>query len=1011
MRKAETARGRIVRTSLLSTTAAVVFELCASPATAGDAAVKAPSPQPTFEFDASVYYAWGAMGGIPAYGVLSPGTGVPANTVYGLDFAQLDGLTGFGVSVNGRRVAPTDWFVGLGYTGFFTDDTSSAGSPGVDTNSIYAGLLDRTLANNVLDNTFDDGKADAATETIRIDRHQGDFTFGSTQQFTPWLETYWQTGMRAAAITVKRNVLYENLNAGAYQSSAIDLRSDMIGTGPTIGFGSTVKLTDSGWALKGTASASLLASRFKVTRSDTDSSGANTRTRSVDLTTYGVVPMFDGSIELSKTFGNFYFGLGYTISAALGGGRTLMANGTDDVDPLTANYNIEKNDVINQGVFAKAGYTFGPERSAPLGYALLSDSGRTVVDARIYYAWGAMGGTPGFGTLTPGPTAASYGLDFTSLDGLSGFGVSVNARRVAPTGWFGGLAYTGFFTDNTSSAGSASVDSDTIFAGLLDRSFADDTLNGNFDDGKADAATETIKIKRHQGDLVLGHETEMAPWLGGAWHAGLRVASVNVDRDILYQNLLGAVAQSASIVMQSDMIGVGPTLGAESTLKLSANGWALKGAASASLLASRFDLSRSDLYMANPATSATRSVDLTTYGVVPMLDASLELSWTSGSAYFGVGYAISAAMGGGRTIVIAGYDDVDGTTTPYAIESNDIINHGVFARAGYRFGGPAPKFDEPALVWAETMADAKVFYAWGSMGGTPGYGSLGIGPTNDAYALDFNTLDDLSGVGVDAGVRRVTTAGWFAGARYTGIFTDDTSSSGTPGVTIDSLHASLLDRSLANLVLDTNFDDGKTDAATETIKIKRHRGDLVLGREAAVNSWLGGSWHAGLRVASIAVDRSVLYQTIAGGVSKSADIGLNSDMIGLGPTAGIGTTIKLGGSGLVVKSTASASLLASRFDLSRTDVYRSGATIGTRSVDMVTYGLVPMLDSSIELGWSFGKWYAGVGYIVSAALNGGRTILTSGNDDVDGATSPYTTEGNDIINQGVFGKLAVTFGG
>ena len=181
----------------------------------------------------------------------------------------------------------------------------------------------------------------------------------------------------------------------------------MIGTGPTIGFGSTLNLTDNGWALKGSARRPCWPAASSLSRSDTDISGATGGGRSVDLTTYGVVPMLDASIELSKTYGNFYFGLGYTISAAFGGGRTLMANGTDDVDQLTAAYNIEKNDIINQGVFARAGYTFGPEHAGPRGYGLLSDGGRTTVDGRIYYAFGAVGGTPGFGTLTPGPTASS----------------------------------------------------------------------------------------------------------------------------------------------------------------------------------------------------------------------------------------------------------------------------------------------------------------------------------------------------------------------------------------------------------------------------------------------------------------------------------------------------------------------------------------------------------------------------------------------------------------------------
>ncbi len=964
------------------------------------------SGDPDYEYDISAYYVWGSMGGIPAYGKLGAGSGAPVGTVYDLDFNSLDHMSGYGVSANVRRILASDRFIGFGYTGFFTDDKSSTRASDLTADSIYAGLLDRTMADDVLNSDFDDGRVDAASESIDIRRHHLDFVTGRKQYLSPGLETYWQVGFRAAVINLDRDVLYQNLDAGAYSSSKIDLNSDMVGIGPTVGVGSTIGLTNTGWTLKATASASLQASRFDLRRSDIQYEQALARTgrRSVDMAEYGVVPMFGGSLELSRDYGDYFFSLGYTISAALGGGRTLLANGNDDVDGDTANYNIESNDIINQGIYARFGINLGPHHGGHR--AFITGDGRLVVDGRIYYAWGALGGTPGFGTLTPGAAAYDYDLDYNSLDDLDGYGLSIDVRRLVRAGQFYGIGYSGFFTDATSRTGSASVDTNSVYAGLLDRSFADDTLNNNVDDGQVDAAKESVEIKQQQVDLVFGDSAaDKKAWLGSAWHAGIRVANIDLTRDILYENLNAGVYQSADISLRSDMLGVGPTFGGESTIRLSSGGWSLSGAASASLLAGWFDLSRKDLYKADPASSAMRNVSLDTFGFVPMLDASVELSKRFGRSQLGIGYTFSAALGGGRTLVPAGYDDVDGTTTPYAIEKNDVINHGFFARYSYALGGPNPSYISYAPDWAETELYAMVYRAWSRMEGTPGYGELDIGAPSYTYDLDYNSLDDISGVGINIGARRRTASGGFFDVSYTGVFTDSKTHTGDATVDTNTVYTSLLDRSLANAVLNNNFDDGKADAARDSVKIRQNYADLIVQAESSMASWMDGSLHFGVRVASVGIDRDVLYQNLNGATSQSADIDLNSNMIGLGPVVGAGASLKLGENGLVLKGTASAALLASYYDLSRTDVYKSGVTTGTRNIDINSYGLVPMFEGSLELGKTVGNFHAGIGVTVSAALDAGRTIITSGNDDVDGNTSPYSTEGNDIIDAGVFAKV------
>jgi len=75
-------------------------------------------------------------------------------------------------------------------------------------------------------------------------------------------------------------------------------------------------------------------------------------------------------------------------------------------------------------------------------------------------------------------------------------------------------------------------------------------------------------------------------------------------------------------------------------------------------------------------------VSLGTRQIVPVFDAALELSTQLGPVRASLGYTVSAWLGGARSIATAGGDDVDGTTAPYNIKSDDLITHGVYARAG-----------------------------------------------------------------------------------------------------------------------------------------------------------------------------------------------------------------------------------------------------------------------------------------------------------------------------------------
>ncbi len=979
------------------------------------------APLKYLQVDAQAYYVMGALGGDPAFGRLTSNAGIPAASSYDLNSQDADTLDGFGLSVAVRRLIDGDWYAGFGYSGFFLHSAQKLGDPTVDSNSVHANLIDRAFARLSIGNAAANGQVDFASDTIDIDQHAGDLLVGRQSQMSSWLGTRLQGGLRVAATNVDRQVVYQNLDPTNLDTANIKLNSNMIGAGPTLGAGAEVRLTPS-LTLSGAASASLLASYFDLSRRDVyvNNPAGTAAIRDVDLSTIGVVPMFDASVGLTQHFGRFYLGAGYTVSAALGGVRTINVNGWDDVDGATAPYQITSNDTIIHGVYARGGMVFGGPEDATMSTSdgPAGDGATLDVDAHVYYVMGVLGGDPAFGRLTPNagvPAAPSYDLKSQDADALDGFGVSVGIRRLAEGDWYAGVGYSGFFVDSAQSLGDPTVDSNSVHANLIDRALANIVLDTTTDDGQVDFASDTINIDQHTGDMVIGRQSQMTGWLGTRLQGGLRVAGTSVDRRVVYQNIGGGALLSATTDFTSDMIGAGPTLGAGAEVRLTPS-LTLSGAASASLLASYFDLTRRDAQSAG-VTTAIRDVDLKTIGVVPMFDASVGLTQQFGRFYLGAGYTVSAALGGVRTIAQNGWDDVNGATSAYQITSNDTIIHGVYARGGMVLGGPEGSTLSTSDALADGHAtldvDAQVYYVMGVLGGDPAFGRLtsnaGV-PAAPSYDLKSQDADALDGLGVSVGIRRLAEGDWYAGIGYSGFFVDSTQKLGDPTVDSNSVHANLIDRVLANLVLDTTTDDGQVDFASDTINIDQHTGDMVIGRQSQMTGWLGAHLQGGLRVAATSVDRQVVYQNIGGGTLLSATTDFTSDMVGAGPTIGAGANVQITPH-LTLSGAASASLLASYFDLTRRDAQSAGVTTAIRDVDLKTIGVVPMFDASVGLTQHFGRFYLGAGYTVSAALGGVRTIIVDGWDDVDGATAPYQISSNDTIIHGVYVRAGVKLGG
>jgi hypothetical protein len=320
----------------------------------------------------------------------------------------------------------------------------------------------------------------------------------------------------------------------------------------------------------------------------------------------------------------------------------------------------------------------------------------------------------------PAIQGTSHNLSSDTPD-LDGGGVRVSLLKQRGNGWFSALGYEGHFVDGSMQRGHRApasgirvtdpasnlvpggaallaTDTDAVHANLVNRTLADNNaLNDDFDSGLVDYARDTIDINKHNVDFALGKKVPVSSRLNAFWKTGVRLAHVDAERDVLYENSEpnlfiaggGTVTDSdwAEIAFKSDMWGAGPMVGFGGELKLG-RGITIASEASLSGAVAYYDLKRNETnFNSSLQREAFSNISADTYGFVPMVDASIDITKTWNDRYFlGFGYTVSAWLGGARSISIPGWDDVDDETTPFTIESDDLITQGIYVRAGVKFG-------------------------------------------------------------------------------------------------------------------------------------------------------------------------------------------------------------------------------------------------------------------------------------------------------------------------------------
>ena len=259
------------------------------------------------------------------------------------------------------------------------------------------------------------------------------------------------------------------------------------------------------------------------------------------------------------------------------------------------------------------------------------------------------------------------------------------------------------------------------------------------------------------------------------------------------------------------------------------------------------------------------------------------------------------------------------------------------------------------------------------------------------------------------GLSYIGPTGWDGGLKYMHFNTSGDSSLGERGVDNNNVWVNHLDRSLADDVLNYNFDDGVADYAAQKLKIGFDVWDAELGHTFRTSDDTALRLFGGLRHVDLNNDSTIQYENWEGALHQVALIEDRLDVEGYGARIGGSVMWDIYDTGLSVNFGSAFSLVYADFDLSRSDNYQSGATTGTRSITSDTESLLPIVDINLGLKYRYQSFFVEGGYLLSYWFNGDRQYQVVGHDDVDGTTSPYGYEKSDISFHGWTLKAGIVF--
>lgn len=250
---------------------------------------------------------------------------------------------------------------------------------------------------------------------------------------------------------------------------------------------------------------------------------------------------------------------------------------------------------------------------------------------------------------------------------------------------------------------------------------------------------------------------------------------------------------------------------------------------------------------------------------------------------------------------------------------------------------------------------------------------------------------------------------WYSGFRYTFFSADGYSSIGDATADSNSVLANRLDRSLANYVLSSSFDDGEVDFASQSLDIDYNTYDLEIGRYLNLNcDRTRLKVFSGLRFADIDQSSWINYQDLEGATTRISDTVETIGMNAWGLRSGFEANRALGRR-FSVFTRASASILYAEFTATRSDVQQGFGSAGVRSVSNDIDGFVPVTDLSAGGRFQRGNLCLALGYDVSHWFNMVQGTDAIFQEDIDGNTNGYRNDRGLLSFDGVMAEVSYRY--
>jgi hypothetical protein len=311
-----------------------------------------------------------------------------------------------------------------------------------------------------------------------------------------------------------------------------------------------------------------------------------------------------------------------------------------------------------------------------------------------YLHWRAHRNTAPFsGTITfitdqPNVDTGSYSIVAadSEYDWDSGWRLAVGVKMGAMEI---GFQYTSFDTNGSLSLGDPANDVDLTHANLLDRSLVDEaSLNGLFDDGIVDAASQSISIDYDVYDIWMGTEYKTCDYLALKPFIGFRYADISQSETVLYTNTEpGEIAPDTDtydLTRTTDLKGYGLRGGLAAESNLCGLGFFARSAVS--LLYTEFDTLRTDAAFNQSAGDVEiRSWANNFNTVTPVLEVAAGVSFSYHNFTLAGGYEFTHWFNIQEHADVPGWDDVDEETPNYRPDRGDISFDGFFIRAGVSY--------------------------------------------------------------------------------------------------------------------------------------------------------------------------------------------------------------------------------------------------------------------------------------------------------------------------------------